>query len=63
MSDYLVRPRVGKLVIAVASAFDGNSAMLNITGNVPTGQWNRGPFQEQSLFDSVEFILMKHRAR
>jgi acetolactate synthase I/II/III large subunit len=52
MSDYLVRPGLAKLLIAVALAFDGSSAMLNITGNVPTGQWNRGPFQEQSLFDS-----------
>ncbi|MBU6424613.1 MAG: thiamine pyrophosphate-binding protein, partial [Chloroflexi bacterium] len=32
--------------VALASAFMDSSAFLAITGNVPTSQWNRGPFQE-----------------
>jgi acetolactate synthase-1/2/3 large subunit len=34
------------IVMAVAGAFQDSSAMLAITGNVPTQQFNRGPFQE-----------------
>lgn len=34
------------LTMAVANAFYDSSAFLAITGNVPTSQFNRGPFQE-----------------
>jgi acetolactate synthase-1/2/3 large subunit len=34
------------LAMAVANAFYDSSAFLAITGNVPTSQFNRGPFQE-----------------
>ena len=34
------------LTMAVANAFYDSSAFLAITGNVPTQQFNRGPFQE-----------------
>ena len=36
-------PGSANLILAIAGAFADSSAMLNITGNVPTGQWNRGP--------------------
>ena len=34
------------IVIALANAMMDSSAYLAITGNVPTTQWNRMPFQE-----------------
>ncbi|MGE0780047.1 thiamine pyrophosphate-binding protein [Mycolicibacterium sp.] len=34
------------LTMAVANAFYDSSAFMAITGNVPTSQFNRGPFQE-----------------
>lgn len=34
------------LAMAVANAFYDSSAFLAVTGNVPTQQFNRGPFQE-----------------
>ena len=34
------------LTMAVANAFYDSSAFLAVTGNVPTQQFNRGPFQE-----------------
>ena len=34
------------LAMAVANAFYDSSAFMAITGNVPTSQFNRGPFQE-----------------
>jgi acetolactate synthase-1/2/3 large subunit len=34
------------LTMAVANAYYDSSAFLSITGNVPTSQFNRGPFQE-----------------
>lgn len=34
------------LTMAVANAYYDSSAFLSITGNVPTPQFNRGPFQE-----------------
>jgi len=43
-------PGSANIVVAVAAAFADSSAMLNITGNVPTGQWNRGPFQETGRY-------------
>jgi acetolactate synthase-1/2/3 large subunit len=39
-------PGSANLPVAVASAFMDSSALMAITGNVPTSQWNRGPFQE-----------------
>jgi acetolactate synthase I/II/III large subunit len=39
-------PGSANLPVALASAFLDSSAFLAITGNVPTSQWNRGPFQE-----------------
>src|SRR5260370_2891440 len=44
------------LILAIAAAFADSSAMLNITGNVPTGQWNRGPFQETGKFFQGDFV-------
>ena len=49
-------PGSANLVLAVAAAFADSSAMLNITGNVPTGQWNRGPFQESGRYYQGDFI-------
>ena len=51
-------PGSANLVVAVASAFADSSAMLNITGNVPTGQWNRGPFQESGRYFQGDFIAV-----
>lgn len=42
--------------VAVASAFMDSSAMLCITGNVPTQQWNRGPFQETGRYFQGDFV-------
>ncbi|TCI00514.1 thiamine pyrophosphate-binding protein [Roseococcus sp. SYP-B2431] len=39
-------PGSANIVMAVAAAAADSSAFLAITGNVPTGQFNRGPFQE-----------------
>jgi acetolactate synthase-1/2/3 large subunit len=49
-------PGSANLVPAIAAAFADSSAMLNITGNVPTGQWNRGPFQESGRYYQGDFI-------
>ncbi len=49
-------PGSANLVVAIASAFADSSAMLNITGNVPTGQWNRGPFQETGRYFQGDFV-------
>ncbi|MDT5120397.1 MAG: acetolactate synthase large subunit [Mycobacterium sp.] len=38
------------IVMAIAGAFQDSSAMLAITGNVPTQQFNRGPFQETGRY-------------
>lgn len=43
------------LVMAVASAFQDSSAFLAITGNVPTHQYNRGPFQETGRYFQGDF--------
>ncbi len=42
--------------VAVASAFMDSSAMLCITGNVPTQQWNKGPFQETGRYFQGDFV-------
>jgi acetolactate synthase-1/2/3 large subunit len=39
-------PGSANLPVAIASAYLDSSAFMAITGNVPTSQWNRGPFQE-----------------
>ena len=49
-------PGSANLVVAVAAAFADSSAMLAITGNVPTGQWNRGPFQETGRYFQGDFV-------
>ncbi len=43
------------LTMAVANAFYDSSALLTITGNVPTQQFNRGPFQETGRFFQGDF--------
>jgi len=49
-------PGSANLILAIAAAFADSSAMLNITGNVPTGQWNRGPFQETGKYFQRDFV-------
>ncbi|HVA94057.1 MAG TPA: thiamine pyrophosphate-binding protein [Candidatus Dormibacteraeota bacterium] len=49
-------PGSANLILAIAAAFSDSSAMLNITGNVPTGQWNRGPFQETGRYFQGDFV-------
>ncbi|MHB8992135.1 MAG: thiamine pyrophosphate-binding protein, partial [Chloroflexota bacterium] len=39
-------PGSAQMPVSVASAFLDSSALMAITGNVPTTQFNRGPFQE-----------------
>ena len=43
------------LTMAVANAFYDSSPFLAITGNVPTQQFNRGPFQESGRFFQGDF--------
>lgn len=43
------------IVMAVAGAMFDSSAMLAITGNVPTSQFNRGPFQESGKYFQGDF--------
>lgn len=49
-------PGSANLILAIAAAFADSSPMLNITGNVPTGQWNRGPFQETGRYFQGDFV-------
>src|SRR6202049_2642176 len=49
-------PGSANLILAIAAAYADSSAMLNITGNVPTGQWNRGPFQESGKHFQGDFV-------
>ena len=49
-------PGSANLILAIAAAFADSSAMLNITGNVPTGQWNHGPFQETGRYFQGDFV-------
>src|ERR1035438_3832840 len=49
-------PGSANLILAIAAAFADSSAMLNITGNVPTGQWNRGPFQETGKYFQGDYV-------
>lgn len=41
--------------MAVANAFFDSSAMFVVTGNVPTQQFNRGPFQELGRYYQADF--------
>ena len=43
------------IVIALANAMMDSSAYLAITGNVPTTQWNRMPFQETGRYFQGDF--------
>ena len=43
------------LTMAVANAFYDSSAFLAVTGNVPTQQFNQGPFQESGRFFQGDF--------
>ncbi len=43
------------LAIALACAMMDSSALVAITGNVPTPQWNRGPFQETYRHHQADF--------
>ncbi|HET6608375.1 MAG TPA: thiamine pyrophosphate-binding protein [Rhodopila sp.] len=48
-------PGSANLVIALAAAMMDSSAFLAITGNVPTSQFNRMPFQETGRFYQGDF--------
>ena len=48
-------PGSANLPVALGSAFMDDSAMLAITGNVATSQFNRGPFQETGRFYQGDF--------
>lgn len=49
-------PGSANLVVAVAAAFADSSGLLAVTGNVPTSQWNRGPFQETGRYFQCDFV-------
>src|SRR5215468_5894240 len=48
-------PGSANLPVALGSALMDSSALLAITGNVPTGQFNRGPFQETGRHHQADF--------
>jgi acetolactate synthase I/II/III large subunit len=48
-------PGSANLPVALGSAFMDDSAMLAITGNVATSQFNRGPFQETGRYYQGDF--------
>jgi acetolactate synthase-1/2/3 large subunit len=48
-------PGSANLVMAAAVALSDSSAFLAITGNVPTSQFNRGPFQELNRHNQADF--------
>jgi acetolactate synthase-1/2/3 large subunit len=48
-------PGSANLPVAIASALQDSSAFLAITGNVPTSQFNRGPFQESGRHYQADF--------
>lgn len=48
-------PGSANLPVALASAMMDSSAFLAITGNVPTSQFNRNPFQETGRHFQAEF--------
>lgn len=48
-------PGSANLPVALACAFMDSSAFLAITGNVPTTQFNRAPFQETGKYFQADF--------
>lgn len=48
-------PGSANLPVALAGAMMDSSAFLAITGNVPTSQFNRGPFQESGKYFQADF--------
>ncbi len=48
-------PGSANLVVALAAAMMDSSAFFAITGNVPTQQFNRGPFQETGRYFQGDF--------
>lgn len=48
-------PGSANLVVALAAAMMDSSAFFAVTGNVPTQQFNRGPFQETGRFFQGDF--------
>ena len=48
-------PGSANMVIALANAMMDSSAFLAITGNVPTTQFNRAPFQESGYYFQADF--------
>jgi acetolactate synthase I/II/III large subunit len=48
-------PGSANLPVALAAAMMDSSAFLAITGNVPTQQFNRGPFQETGKYFQADF--------
>ena len=48
-------PGSANLPVALGSALMDSSALLAITGNVPTNQFNRGPFQETGRHYQADF--------
>lgn len=51
-----VGPGSVSIQVAIASAFSDSSAVLAITGNIPTQQYNRGPFQELGQHYQADFV-------
>jgi acetolactate synthase I/II/III large subunit len=48
-------PGSANLPVALGSALMDSSAFLAVTGNVPTSQFNRGPFQETGRHHQADF--------
>lgn len=48
-------PGASNLLVALGSALMDSSALLAITGNVPTTQFNRSPFQELGYHHQADF--------
>ncbi len=48
-------PGSANLVMALANCMSDSSAFMAITGNVPTQQFNRGPFQELHKHNQADF--------
>lgn len=51
-----VGPGSVSIQVAIASAFSDSSAVFAITGNIPTQQYNRGPFQELGQHYQADFV-------
>lgn len=51
-----VGPGSISIQVAIANAFLDSSAVFAITGNVPTQQFNRGPFQELGHHYQADFV-------